>query len=94
MPTWPARGKSGNFPGAGGTQRLLRLVGIGKAKELILTGEIIDAREAWRIGLVNKVVPEGQAVRAAREMAKKILTRGPPADRPAAFLWARHRCCL
>ncbi|WP_027355766.1 enoyl-CoA hydratase-related protein [Desulfofundulus thermocisternus] len=71
----------GILPGAGGTQRLARLVGIGKAKELILTGEIIDAAEAYRIGLVNKVVPAGEAVRAAKEMAKKIMAKGPLAVR-------------
>ncbi|WP_206812016.1 enoyl-CoA hydratase/isomerase family protein [Paradesulfitobacterium ferrireducens] len=73
----------GILPGAGGTQRLTRLVGIGKAKELILTGEAIDAAEAWRIGLINKVVPVGQAVAAAKEMARKILSKGPLAVRVA-----------
>ncbi|MFA7468448.1 MAG: enoyl-CoA hydratase-related protein [Desulfotomaculaceae bacterium] len=71
----------GFLPGAGGTQRLLRLVGIGKAKELILTGTIIDAHEAERIGLVNKVVPVGEALGAAKEMARKILIKGPLAVR-------------
>ncbi|RKO65499.1 enoyl-CoA hydratase/isomerase family protein [Desulfofundulus salinus] len=71
----------GILPGAGGTQRLARLVGIGNAKELILTGEIIDAAEAYRIGLVNKVVPAGEAVRAAKEMAQKIMAKGPLAVR-------------
>jgi len=73
----------GILPGAGGTQRLSRLVGIGKAKELILTGDVIDAAEAWRIGLVNKVVPVGEAVQAAKEMAQKILAKGPLAVRVA-----------
>ncbi|GAB6171583.1 enoyl-CoA hydratase-related protein [Paradesulfitobacterium aromaticivorans] len=73
----------GILPGAGGTQRLTRLVGIGKAKELILTGEAIDAAEAWRIGLINKVVPVGKAVDAAKEMARKILNKGPLAVRVA-----------
>lgn len=73
----------GILPGAGGTQRLTRLVGIGKAKELILTGEAIDAAEAWRIGLINKVVPVGKAVDAAKEMARKILNKGPLAVRIA-----------
>ena len=69
------------LPGAGGTQRLSRLVGVAKAKELILTGELIDAQEALRIGLVNRVVPKGQAVLAAREMAQKIMQKGPLAIR-------------
>lgn len=73
----------GILPGAGGTQRLSRLVGIGKAKELILTGDVIDAFEAQKIGLVNKVVPAGQAVQASKEMAKKILAKGPLAARVA-----------
>jgi len=67
----------GILPSAGGTQRLARLVGVGKAKELILTGEIIDAQEALRIGLVNQVVPAAELMNAARAMAEKILTKGP-----------------
>ncbi len=69
----------GILPGAGGTQRLSRLIGVAKAKELILTGDIIDAAEALRIGLVNKVVPLGEAVQSAIEMARKILLKGPTA---------------
>lgn len=67
----------GILPSAGGTQRLARLVGPGKAKELILTGEIIDAQEALRIGLVNHVVPAGELMAAAKAMAARILTKGP-----------------
>jgi enoyl-CoA hydratase len=67
----------GLIPGAGGTQRLTRLVGYGRAKELIFTGRIIDAQEALSMGLVNKVVPSGGVVNAAREMAKLMLTKGP-----------------
>ncbi len=71
----------GILPGAGGTQRLSRLVGPAKAKELILTGAIIDAHEALRIGLVNQVVEAGQAVKAAEEVATKILNKAPLAVR-------------
>jgi enoyl-CoA hydratase len=67
----------GIIPGAGGTQRLTRLVGRGKAKELILTGDIIPAREAERIGLVNKVVAIDQLLSTAIEMAQKMITKGP-----------------
>jgi enoyl-CoA hydratase len=67
----------GILPGFGGSQRLPRLVGKGKALELLLTGEPISAEEAHRIGLVNKVVPAGEAPSAAREIAKKILANGP-----------------
>jgi len=68
-------------PGAGGTQRLPRVVGVARAKELALTGRIIDAREAERIGLVSRVVPAGQALAAADEIAAEIAERGPLAVR-------------
>ena len=68
-------------PGAGGTQRLPRVVGVGTAKELALTGRIIDAHEAERIGLVSRVVPAGQAVATAREIGEEIAQRGPLAVR-------------
>ncbi|MEW6529918.1 MAG: enoyl-CoA hydratase-related protein [Thermodesulfobacteriota bacterium] len=64
-------------PGAGGTQRLTRLVGLGKAKEMILTGDLLNAREALTVGLVNKVVPDAELMSSAREMARKILAKGP-----------------
>jgi enoyl-CoA hydratase len=68
-------------PGAGGTQRLPRVVGLGRAKELTLTGRIIDAHEAERIGLVSRVVPAGQAQSVAEEIAAEIAQRGPLAVR-------------
>ncbi len=67
----------GLFPGAGGTQRLPRLVGAGKAKELIFTGDPIHAEEAKRIGLVERIAPKGQAVVEAQGLARRILQRGP-----------------
>lgn len=67
----------GILPGAGGTQRLARLVGMGKAKELILTGDPISADEAKRIGLVERIAPKGEAVAVARSLAKRVLSRGP-----------------
>jgi enoyl-CoA hydratase len=70
--------KLGITPGYGGTQRLTRLVGRGRALQLLLTGEMIDANEAYRIGLVNRVVPTGeQAVEAARAMIGQMLANGP-----------------
>jgi enoyl-CoA hydratase/carnithine racemase len=73
-------------PGAGGTQRLPRVVGLAKAKALILTGAVIDATEAARIGLVNRVVPAGEAIAAADEFANEIAQRGPLAVREAKRL--------
>lgn len=69
----------GLIPGHGGTQRLARIVGIGKAMELILTGSVIDAKEALRLGLVNKVVPLAGLKPEAEEMAKIILAKAPTA---------------
>ena len=69
----------GVLAGAGGTQRLTRLVGLGRALELLMTGDIIDAAEAYRIGLANKLVPPGEAVSAARAMAARIMSKGPVA---------------
>jgi len=68
-------------PGFGGTQRLSRLVGKGRAKELLFTGDMIDAQEAYRIGLVNKVVPHEELMDAAKAMAQKIMSRAPIAVR-------------
>jgi len=69
----------GILPGAGGTQRLPRLVGVAKAKELIFSGEIIDAAVAERIGLVNRVVPHAKLIESAMELANKIMRQGPVA---------------
>lgn len=71
------------IPGAGGTQRLARLVGVGKAKELIFTGEIITAEEAAKIGLVNYVVPQEKLLEKALELARKMAGKGPMALRLA-----------
>lgn len=73
----------GVMPGSGGTQRLPRLVGPARAKEMILMGEILDASRAAEIGLVNRVTPEGQAMDVAMEMAGTIAQRGPVAVREA-----------
>lgn len=73
----------GVMPGSGGTQRLPRVIGVAKAKELILTGAIIDATEAAELGLVNRVVPAGRAVAEAKGIAGTIAARGPIAVREA-----------
>lgn len=65
----------GTLPGFGGSQRLPRLVGKGRALEMILTGDIIDAQEAWRIGLVNRVVPAVDLMTAARSLAIKLAAK-------------------
>jgi len=69
----------GILPGAGGTQRLRNLVGQGKAMEMILTGDLISAEEACRIGLVNKVVPLENLMEEAKKIAKKIAAKSPVA---------------
>lgn len=69
----------GVMPGAGGTQRLPRLVGKGRAMELVFTTDVISAEEARAIGLVNRVVPPGSLLEEAKKMAKKILAKGPVA---------------
>ena len=73
----------GIIPGAGATQRLPRLVGMGRAKYMILTGDVIDAKQALEIGLVSAIAPAGQLQLRARELAKKILRQGPLAARLA-----------
>lgn len=71
------------IPGYGGTQRLPRLVGPGKAKEIIFADERLNAQEALRIGLVERVVPKGRALEEAKNLLKKILSKGPVAVRMA-----------
>jgi enoyl-CoA hydratase len=71
--------KLGIIPGYGGTIRLPRLVGRGRALELILTGEMIDAQEAFRIGLVNRVEEPDQLLAATRALLDRILANGPVA---------------
>ncbi|HEV2449931.1 MAG TPA: enoyl-CoA hydratase-related protein [Thermoplasmata archaeon] len=69
----------GLVPAVGGTQRLPRLVGPGRALEMVLSAQLVTAAEALRIGLVNRVVPVGQELRAARDLAHTIAQRAPKA---------------
>ncbi len=73
----------GIIPGYAGTQRLARLIGKGRAMEMVLTGDQVDAQEALRIGLVNKVVPAKELMSTAEALAQKILTKGQVAIRLA-----------
>jgi enoyl-CoA hydratase len=75
--------KLGIIPGYGGTQRLPRLISEARALEMILTGEMVDAEEAYRIGLVNRVKPQKELMAAAKEMALRIMRNGPIAVRYA-----------
>lgn len=67
----------GLLAGFGGTQRLPRLVGSGRASEILFTGEMLDAQEAYRIGLVNRVYPQEELMEQALAMAQKIASRAP-----------------
>lgn len=79
----------GVIPGFGGTQRLIRRVGVGKARELLYTGDLIDAAEAHRIGLVEAVVPHGTVLEHAKGVAKKIAAKGPLAIQQAKVVMRR-----
>jgi len=80
----------GILPGYGGTQRLVQLVGKGKALELMMTADMIDAEEAHRFGLVNHVVPIGEAVAKAKEILLKIATKAPIAITQTIFSVNAH----
>lgn len=67
----------GIIPGYGGTQRLIQYIGKGKAIELMMTADMINAEEAYRLGLVNHVVPAGEEVAQAKALIQKIATKGP-----------------
>ena len=71
------------IPGAGGTQRLARIIGKGRALDMILTGEMLTAKKAEEVGLVSKAVPMEELWQTVREKAEKILTKGPLAVRLA-----------
>jgi len=74
------------LPGAGGTQRLARLVGVGRAVEMVLTGRLVSAVDAERYGLVTAVVEPGELLNQARATAASILTKGPVAVRLAKLV--------
>jgi len=69
----------GIIPGGGATQRLPRMIGVCRAKELIFTSDIITAEEAFNLGMINRVVPKDQLMPTAKEIAKKIATKSPAA---------------
>jgi len=73
----------GVIPGYGGTQRLARQIGKGRALELILTGKMVDAHEAYRLGIINQVVPQEELIDEAKKLAKSLMKVGPLANRYA-----------
>ncbi len=79
----------GVIPGFGGTQRLVRRVGAGKARELVLTGDIIDAQEAHRIGLCEAVFPQAELLAKVKAVAAKIASKGPVAVAQAKVVMRR-----
>jgi len=84
--------KLGVFPAGGGTERLPRLIGEARARELIYTGDPVDAREAWRLGLVNRVAPAGQALAAAQELGRTIAERSGLTLRTVKAVMDRGQC--
>ena len=73
------------LPGAGGTQRLSHMIGIARAKEMILTGQRINARTAYDYGLIQRVVPDGTTMECATQMAWTIASNGPIAIQAAKY---------
>ena len=71
--------KLGTIPAAGGTQRLPRMIGHGKALDLLVTGRTVEAEEAYAIGLVDRLAPEGEALTVAIELAREIASASMPA---------------
>jgi enoyl-CoA hydratase len=67
----------GIIPGFGGSQRLARLIGKGYAKEMIYTGDMINAEEAYRLGLINRILPPEELIPACEEVCRKIMKKGP-----------------
>lgn len=84
--------KLGVFPAGGGTERLPRLIGEARARELIYTGDPVDAREAWRLGLVNRVAPAGQALAVGHELGRTIAERSGFTLRTVKAVMDRGQC--
>jgi enoyl-CoA hydratase len=84
--------KLGVFPGGGGTERLPRLIGESRARELIYTGEAVDAREAWRLGMINRLAPAGQALATAQELGRAIAERSRITLRAVKTVMDRGLC--
>lgn len=83
----------GILPGGGGLQRLARCIGMGRAREMIYTGRAIDADTAYAWGLVNRVVPEGEALESAMATARQIVASAPMAVRMAKLSTSRGQDC-